>query len=128
MPVLKITQADIMKTKNLDPGWYGCQVVKVHALITAKSGGSINQKIDCLVEGTNGKEIQMTFNTALLGKIAPLWEACLGKKLEEGNFDTDELLNKKFDGKVGSRIYEGSVYDEIQLFLPYGKSKEAQPF
>ena len=128
MPVLRITQADIMKTKNLDPGWYGLQVVKIHPLKKAKSGDSTNQKITLLVEGSGGKEIDETFNTALLGKMAPLWEACLGKKLVEGEFDTDELLNKKCDGKIAPQEYEGNLYDHILLYLPYGKSKEAQPF
>ena len=128
MPVLKITQADIMKTKNLEPGWYGVQIVKVHPLRQAKSGTSINQKITFLVEGSNGKEIEETFNTALIGKIAPLWESCLGEKLGEGEFDTDRLLNKKCDGKVVSQEYEGNLYDHIQLYVPYGKSKEVAPF
>ena len=128
MPIIPITKADLMKTTNLDPGWYGVQVIKVYPLEKATNSDSTNQKIDGEVEGT-GKVITMTFNSVLWGKLAPLWKACTGKELEEGKTDTDLLMGKKFDGKVGPRLYNGNLYDEFQAFLPYGASKGQQvPF
>jgi hypothetical protein len=128
MPVLKITAADIAKTKNLEPGWYGASVCKVHPLKNSSGGDSINQQIDFLIDKAQGKEIPVTFNTKLLGKIAPLWEAALGKKLDEGEFDTDMLLGKKVDVKVQPVLYNGNMIDNILMYLPYGKSKDATPF
>ena len=125
MPILKITAADIEKTKNLEPGWYGALICRVHALKKSSGGDSINQQIDFQIEGGKGKEIPVTFNTKLLGKMAPLWEAALGKPLNEGEFDTDELLGKKVDVKVAPVLYNGNMLDNIQMFLPYGKSKDA---
>lgn len=122
MPIIPITQADLMKTQNLDPGWYGAKIVKVHSTEKAKSGTSFNYPIDAEVEGT-GKVITMTFNSILIGKLNPLWKACTGTELTPSNTDTDQLLGKKFDGKVGPRLYEGNMYDEFQAFLPYGTSK-----
>lgn len=121
MPIIKVTKADLMKTVNLEPGWYGAQIVKVHPLEKATKGNSINHKFDAEVEGTN-KVITITFNSQLIGKIAPLWKAITGKEVSE-EFDTDELMGKKFDGKVGQRMYNDVMYDDFQAFLPYGTSK-----
>lgn len=122
MPIIKVTKADLMKTVNLETGWYGSTITKVYPIETAASGKSYNHKFDAEVEGT-GKVITMTFNSLLIGKMAPLYKSCTGKEIPEGEFDTDELLGKKFDGKVGQRLYEGNMFDEFQAFLPYGTSK-----
>lgn len=128
MPVLKITKADIAKTKNLEPGWYSAKVCRVHALAKSSKGDSLNQQIDFLIEGGEGKEIPVTFNTKLMGKIGDLWKAALGKDLTEGEFDTDMLLGKNVDVKVQPVLYNGNMIDNILMYLPYGKSKEALPF
>lgn len=128
MPILKITAADIAKTKNLEPGWYGAQIVKVHPLKNSSGGDSINQQIDFLIENASGKEIPVTFNSKLLGKIGDLWFAAMGTPLAEGQFDTDDLIRKKVDVKVAPELYNGNMIDKILLYLPYGKSKEAAPF
>lgn len=128
MPVLKITKADIEKTKNLEPGWYGAKVCRVHPVAKSKKGDSLNQQIDFLIEGGNGKEIPTTFNTKLLGKIAPLWTAALGIPLDEGEFDTDMLIGKTVDVRVAPKEFNGNLIDNIIMYLPYGRSKEATPF
>ena len=128
MPVLKITQADIEKVKNLEPGWYGAIICKVHPLKKSSAGDSLNQQIDFQIEGAKGKEIPVTFNTKLLGKIAPLWESALGTLMGEGEFDTDILMGKKVDVKVVQALYNGNMIDNIQMYLPYGKSKEQSVF
>jgi len=128
MPILKITAADIQKTRNLEPGWYGAKICRVHPLKKSKEGDSINQQIDFVIEGGQGKEIPVTFNTKLMGKIGDLWVAALGKPLEEGTFDTDELMGKPVDVKVQPVLYNGNMIDNIVMYMPYGKSKEALPF
>lgn len=128
MPIIKVTAADIAKTKNLEPGWYQAQVIKVHPLEKSSEGGSINQKIDFLIENANGKEITCTFNSKLMGKIAPLVETATGTIFQPGEFDTDLLQGKKVDVKVQPNLYNGNLIDKIVLFLPYGKSKDVAPF
>lgn len=128
MPVLKITKADIAKTKNLEPGWYGAKIIRVHPLKKSGDSLSINQAIDFLIEGPEGKEIPVTFNSKLWGKLAPLWKAALGVELDEGEFDTDMLIGKTVDVKVQAREFNGNMLDNILMYLPYGKSKEVAPF
>lgn len=128
MPVLKITKADIAKTKNLEPGWYGAKVCRVHPLKRSAGGDSLNQQIDFLIEGADGKEIPVTFNTKLMGKIGDLWKAALGIQLDEGEFDTDMLMGKTVDVKIQPKEYNGNMIDNILMYLPYGKSKEVAPF
>lgn len=128
MPVIQVTQADIMKTKNVNPGWYGAKVIKVYPLEPSKAKDSINQKLDIELEATDGKVITKTYNSKLIGMIAPLIEAAMGKPLDPGSFDTDQLLNKKVDVKVVPVVQDGIIYDNIDAVLPYGKGREGQGF
>src|SRR6266852_960348 len=114
MPVINITQADIMKTKNVNPGWYGAKVIKVHPLAPSKAKDSINQAIDIELENSDGKVITKTYNSKLIGMIAPLIEAAMGKALDPGSFDTDLLLGKKVDVKVVPVVQDGIIYDNIE--------------
>jgi hypothetical protein len=127
MPVINITQADIMKTKNVNPGWYGAKVIKVYSLEPSKAKDSINQKIDIELENSDGKVITKTYNSKLIGMIAPLIEAAMEKSVDPGSFDTDLLLNKKVDVKVVPVVQDGIVYDNIDAILPYGKGRSGQP-
>lgn len=125
MPLIRVTNADLMKTKNLAPGWYGIEVVKTE-LKQAKSGESVNVGITFLVEKSGGKEITQVFNSLLLGKIAEPYKALTGQDLVESSFDTDIFVGKKCDGYIAQRQYEGNMFDEIQKFVPYGKGSAAE--
>lgn len=134
MPVIRVTEADLAKTQNLAASWYEIQCTKVLPPATSGKGDSVNFVLEFAVIGgvTNGgipvpgKVIPFTLNTKLMGKVEPIWLSCLGKKVVPGaDMDLDELLNKKCDGKVGQREWNGQLMDEIQAFLPLGKSKEA---
>lgn len=137
MPTIKITAADLAKTANIEAKWYGATIKKVDDPAPSKEGSTINVKIHFLIEHavTNGgapvpgKEIIVTFNSTLWGKIAPLYESATGKKMGEGEFDlAASLEGKKVDVKVGTRNYNGQLFDDITQFVPYGKSKEAMAF
>ena len=114
MPIIKITAADLKKTQNLEPGWYGATVVRVGDLKTSSKGDSINCPVTFLIEGSEGKELEVSFNSKLIGLIKPLIEAAFnGSKkvsLKEGeamNFNTDELVGKKVDVKIITDVYNG---------------------
>jgi hypothetical protein len=136
MPIIKITAADLKKTQNLEPGWYGASIVRVGDLKTSSKGDSINCPITFLIEGTEGKELEVSFNSKLIGLIKPLIEAASNgsKKLqlkegEEMTFNTDELVGKKVDVKVIVDVYNGVPINKIDGYLPYGKGKGQQsPF
>ena len=132
MAIIKITVADILKTKNVTPGWYQCQVVKVHPPSKDAKEKGINYVFDCVIlsnqEGA-GKEIPARFHSSLIGKMAPFWFACTGKQIDpEEGVDTDECMGKKFDGKISPNNYQGQLYDNFENFVPFGASKEGAPF
>jgi hypothetical protein len=128
MAIIKITKADILKTKNVTPNWYSCQVVKVHQPTKAKDSDTINYVFDCVIlpgqEG-EGKEIPARFNSALIGKMVPFYSACIGKQISvEDGIDTDAFMGKKFDGHVTPNNYQGQLYDNFDNFVPFGASKD----
>lgn len=131
MAIIKITKADILKTANVTPGWYGCQVVKVHPPKKADNSDSINYVFDCVIlpgQEKEGKEIPARFNSLLIGKMAPFYFACLGKQIniDEG-IETDELMACKFDGFIQPQNYQGNMYDNFANFAPFGSSED-RPF
>jgi hypothetical protein len=129
MPLINVTPADLKKLELIESNWYGAEIVRVMPAKASDKGDSVNYPIDFLIEKTGGKEIPVLFNTKLIGKIGALVEAVTGKKFDGGQFDTDTLLNKKVDVKVGARIWEGNMLNEITAYLPYGKGQgQTQPF
>ena len=95
MALIKVTKADILKTQNVTPGWYGCQVVKVNAPEKSDKGNSVNYVFECRVlEGQEkaGKEVPARFNSLLIGKMDPFFYACTGKHMTEDGVDTEECL------------------------------------
>lgn len=129
MPIIKVTKADLAKTLNLDPAWYQATIVKVHAPSRSKAGDSINFGLDYLIDHPSGKEIPVTYNSKLMGKINEPYKAVFGKNLEpDTEFDLDMMLGKKLDVKIQPAEYNGNMIDNIVAYLPFGKSKEAAPF
>jgi hypothetical protein len=128
MPIIKVTKADILKTRNVTPGWYSCQVVKVHPPTKSKEGNTINYVFDCrILDGQEcaGKEIPARFNSFVIGNLVPFVFACTGIEMDENNdFDTDKLLGAKFDGKVVPKNFEGNIYDNFEAYIPYGAGKD----
>ena len=124
MPIIKVTQADLEKSKVIEPGYYSATVSGVSGLEKSKDGASLNQKITFRLEGV-GKEIDHYFNSKAMGMIAPLYKAVFGSEMKEGEFDTDTLLGKKLDVKVITDIYQGSMNNKIDGFVPFGGGKSA---
>lgn len=129
MPVINVTQADILKTKVYDAGWYGATIAKVSDLTTAKSGTSMNLTITFALEGAaQGKEITETFNSQMWGKLAPLFFAATGKQQDPGQWDTDVLAGKKVDVQLYIDNYNGNLNNKISNYLPLGKGQQGASF
>lgn len=128
MPIIKVTAADLAKTLNLETGWYGAQVVKVHPPSKSSGGDSVNYKMTFLIEHPSKKEIDVTYNSKLMGKVAEPYFAAFGKVMGEGEFDMDLFLGKKMDVKVQPVVYNGNLIDNITAYLAHGKGKEGSPF
>lgn len=124
MPIIKVTQADILKSKLIDPDYYGSTIVKVSGLEKSKDGKSLNQIITFRIDNV-GKEIDHYFNSQAFGMMAPLHKAVFGTDMVEGEFDTDTFLMKKVDSKIIIDNYNGSLNNKIEGWVPYGKGKDA---
>lgn len=134
MPIIRMTEGDILKSKVLETGWYKLKISKIYPAKTSKTGDSLNFPIEFTVTSgpLPGKTLDHYFNSKAPGMIAPLIEAC-GFKIElaaDGSFDfdTDKLLHKELDGKIITDTYEGNLNNKISEFLPIGKGTMAQPF
>jgi hypothetical protein len=141
MPVIKITEADRLKSKTADSQWYGMTITKME-MKSSKTEKSMNFWAEFTLDApAEGKVLKVCFNTAveqgsilgtmqmksysdLVGLIAMYVE---GSAPDE--FDTDELVGFKVDGKVDVKIAEGSPINIITSFLPYGTGKNQKaPF
>lgn len=125
MPLINVTAADIAKLQNLEAGWYSAECVKIEQPKAAAKGTSINYRLVFLIKGekAKGKEITVVINSQLLGKIAPIYDACFyPEKFNAGQVDLDLFMNKECDVKVAQRNFEGQLMDEIQGWLPKGTS------
>jgi hypothetical protein len=129
MPVIKITKADIEKVKTLEPGWYGSVISKVSDPTPAKDKQSVNTVLTFVIDKV-GKEIPVYINSKLIAMIIPVYEAVTGKKYnEEFDLDTDTLIGKKLDVKLGTTIYNGNPQNQIEGYLPYGQgANQKAPF
>lgn len=129
MPIIKVTQADVLRNKVVDAAWYGANISKIDGPSLSAKGDSYNFVVSFTLDGKSpapGKEIQQYFNTKAIGRIVPLLSAVRGKEVEapgagqELAIDTDELMNKNIDVKVSVDTYEGQLRNGIEAFLPYG--------
>ena len=129
MPIINVTQADLLKTKVFEAGWYPAKIAKISALTTSKAGNSLNLTITFALGGLAvGKEIDETFNSQLWGKLAPVFKAATGKDMDPGQFDTDQLLGKDCDAQLITDTYNGNLMNRIANYLPLGKGNNQATF
>lgn len=135
MPVIKITEADRLKSKTADSGWYPVRITECK-MQASKSGKGINFWTTFTIAGDGtyaGKEISVAFSTSvnagsILGSMqfktysefVKLIECVIGKDAPD-DYDTDELIDKVVDAKVDTAIADGSPINIISMFLPEGK-------
>lgn len=147
MAIVKFTQGDILKSKNFEPIFYTFRIAKTPAAGRAsQSQKSLNFDFDFLVTSPgpfHGKEHRIIFNTnmdagSVLGnvqyepftRLMDIEAAVTGKPKRDmpGEFDTDTLTGKEFDGKIAIDVVDGNPVPKITVFVPKGKGGEAQPF
>lgn len=123
MPVIKLTEADLAKTKTLESNWYPATIVKISDWTKSKDGVSMNVVFTFRVDAAAaaGKELDHYFNTKLLGMITPLVEAVSGQKATPGEVNTDAMLMKQIDIHLVTDTYNGNLQNKIDNFLPLGK-------
>ena len=127
MPIIKVTAADKAKTLNLPPGWYGAKIIKVEAPKTSSGGDSLNYGLLYAINHPSKKEIPVTYNTKLLGKIDEPYKAVFGTSCPE-EFDMDVFLGKECDVKIEPVTYNGNLIDNIVAYLPKGGAASAVPY
>lgn len=131
MPVIRITAADIQKTKTIDEKWYPARIVKVGEVEASNDKKSMNLRVVALLtHNGDGKEIECVFNSKLWGKLVPLIEAARGSmgsiKSEDFDFDSSEILNKDVDAYVVIDTFNGQNVNKINNWAPKGSMINAK--
>lgn len=150
MPIIKFTDADRLQSTVMDAGWYKA-IVKTIDVKASKEGTSTNfwTEFEVTSEGKyRGKELKCCFNTKSNGAgmldgglymrpssdLGVLYAATNNLVNEKGIIDlykvpedlnTDDILVKEFDLKVGLDAAAGSLSNYPETFLPAGKATSA---
>ena len=135
MPIISFTPADMLQSMVIsEVGWYTMVVDDIQGPKTSAKGDSQNyEALVTVVDHPkyNGKQLKIVFNSKMMGNAIPFISATQMVKVEPGtNYDLDESKGKKFDGKIGTRPYEGRLVNEVTEYLPAGEGKNqpANPF
>ena len=131
MPILRLTPADILKSKVLDDAGYGMECKKVSDWLPSADKQSTNCTVTFVLENTDGKELDYLINSKGMGFHTGLIAVMIGKSLKEVQAkpelleaDTDLWPGKKVDGHVIQDSFNGRPNNKISEFLPYGKGRE----
>ena len=129
MPKIQFTKADVLRSQNLEnEKWYSWIIKQVVGPKPNKAGDGYNYEVVFSLidqaEDLNGKEITRTYSNKAISMMIPLTAAVRGKKLDEMpkedfDFDTDELVGKKVDGKHTLETYEGRLTGKVETYAPY---------
>lgn len=131
MPIIKFSTADILRSKNLETGWYSFQVKTVlgprpneaktgivyEAILTLidSTNPTLNSKeLSTYFGFTNGKGYGMDFIAAAMGLTSD--------QMTDIDLDTDKILGAKLDAKVKVDVYEGRQNNKFEAFLFYKKA------
>jgi hypothetical protein len=130
MPLLKLTPADILKSKVLEDSWYGLTCKSVSDWLPSADKQSTNCTVKFIVEDSDGKEIDYVINSKGMGFHTGLIAVMIGKSLQEVQkkpelleADTDLWPGAKCDGHIVQDSYQGRANNKIAAFLPYGKGR-----
>jgi hypothetical protein len=112
--------------------------VEVLSLVSKapKTGGdSLNYvprfKIIAKGKPQDGMELNHTFNSQAIGRMAPFIAAILERPLKEiseglaGNnleFDTDDAVGKKLQIQIANEPYDGRMVNRVVNFAAYGSA------
>jgi len=151
VPIITFTAADIMAAKTLEAGYYPMSIIEIDGPKASSSGKSINFFFRFRITSGKyeGKELRVAFTngtdkSSVLGDLiwmptsmmTTLYAAITGKSidavLEQINqtggrlsLDTDEWVNKPFDGRVDLQTGDTGLFNTISAFIPSGKGAAA---
>lgn len=134
MAIIKITTADVLKSRILEAGWYGAKITAIAGPKASKNGDSINFDFDFTLDEKSiapGKVVTRVFNSKAIGMVVPVVAAIRNAAVDPKDFDldTDECLYKSLDVKLTVDIYEGQPKNVASEFAPYGKGTDQKlPF
>ena len=130
MPIIKITQDDINKSKQPEAGWFLFRVEKF-AEADSHDKKSKNWVYDCEIiqdPSNGGKNVgrhgYARFNSKAPGMLLPFIAACNDIPIDDvkpGDLDTDGFLQKEFWGQIIDDVYEGKIQKRLQEFAPASK-------
>lgn len=101
MPLIKITQEDLNRMNQPDPGWHLCAIRQIKEAISKKKD-STNYTIECEVidsavsKANIGRYCYPLFNSKAMGRIVPFIAAANGiSTVEPGEMELDSLIGKQ---------------------------------
>lgn len=137
MPTISFSKADVLRSSNLEnEKWYSWAIKQVLGPKTNSKGDGYNYEVVFSLidqaEDMNGKEVTRTYSNKAISMMIPLTAAVKGKKMEEVtkeafDFDTDELVGKKVDGKYTLENYNGQLNGRVETYAPYKSIAGAAP-
>lgn len=130
MPKISFTKADVLRSQNLENDtWYSWIIKAMEGPVKNAKGDGYNYVaifalIDQADDTLNGKEVKRTFSNKAISMMIPLTAAANGKRLDEVektefDFDTDDLIGKKIDGKYTLENYNGNLNGKVETYAPY---------
>jgi len=119
MPIIELTQQDILQGKIVKPDWYHMKIQEINEK-ESKDGGSTNYPVEgIIVASENGDEefagvpIIWNFNSKAIGFVTGLLEA-LGHSVEAGQrIDLDGLEGSEVLVYVENGEYEGRTVNRV---------------
>jgi len=129
MAIINFTKADVLRAQNLEnEKWYSWEVASCTGPTPNKNKDGVNFLVSFkLIDASdelNGKEVNRIYSSKAISMFIPLVAACKGMTQdsmpkESFQFDTDEIVGKKVDGKYTLELYEGQLQGRVESYLPY---------
>lgn len=126
MPIIKVTQDQINRTKQPDAGWHLMRIEKFTESDSSDKK-SKNWSHDCVIIDTPGDKKNIgrygytRFNSKAPGFTIPFAAAVLGMPLDQlagEEYDIADFIGKEFYGNIRDDVYEGKIQKRLEEFAP----------
>jgi hypothetical protein len=121
MPVITISERDILRSKTVKPAWYRCRVDEAGEK-PSKDGGSTNYPMEATLlynaeDGTKdfeGVPVGWNFNDKAIGFAIDFLKAC-GEEVgaKGGRFELAAAKHKEIDIFVENDMYQGRMTNRV---------------
>ena len=122
MPVVKITQDDINRSKQPDAGWHLMRVEKLTESDSSKKD-SKNWTFDCVIlrsqAGSHnaGRFGYARFNSKAPGMLIPFISALTDSNdIGPTEVDLNDLVGKEFWGRIDDDVYDGKIQKRLNEY------------